>query len=72
LPGKNAYSYLKYRQKQLKATIPTTEVNTCPTCGFGIADEEGLLILLEILERRPHYCGVCKGRPWTYTADLRR
>jgi len=38
------------------------EVNTCPTCGIGIADEEGLLIPLEILERKPHYCGSCKGR----------
>jgi len=48
------------------------EVNTCPTCGIGIADEEGLLIPLEILERKPHYCGICKGPLWTYTADLRR
>lgn len=48
------------------------EVNTCPTCGATVADEEGLLLPLEVLERKPHYCRRCKGPLWTYTGELRR
>jgi hypothetical protein len=50
----------------------TKEVSTCPQCGAAVADEEGMLLPLEVLERRPHYCRRCKGALWTYTVELRR
>jgi hypothetical protein len=61
----------------------TREVNTCPTCGKAVADEEGLLLPLEVLERKPTYCRAIvrdpEGKPrtcnaplWTFTSELRR
>jgi hypothetical protein len=48
------------------------EVHTCPTCGKPVSDEDGMLLALEVLERKPMYCRRCNGALWTYTADLRR
>jgi SNF2 family DNA or RNA helicase len=50
----------------------TREVNTCPTCGRTVADEDGMLLPLEVLERKPTYCSKCQGPLWTFTGELRR
>jgi SNF2 family DNA or RNA helicase len=47
-------------------------VHTCPTCGKPVSDEDGMLLALDVLERKPMYCRHCNGALWTFTADLRR
>src|SRR5262245_18591064 len=40
------------------------EVHNCPTCGKPISDEDGMLLALEVLERKPMYCRHCNGPLW--------
>jgi SNF2 family DNA or RNA helicase len=48
------------------------EVSTCPSCGAVVTDEEGMLLPLEVLERKPISCRKCNGALWAFTGELRR
>jgi hypothetical protein len=55
------------RKVKIEGVRVTKEVNTCPDCGATVADEDGMLLPLEVLERKPTYCSKCHGALWTWT-----
>jgi hypothetical protein len=55
------------RKVKIEGVRVTKEVNTCPDCGATVADEDGMLLPLEVLERKPTYCNNCHGPLWTWT-----
>jgi hypothetical protein len=67
-----AYVHARKRVKQEDGTRVVRNVMTCCCCGKAVTDEDGMLLALEVLEKRPMYCRHCGSSLWTYTADLRK